>query len=83
MIVVATIVYIGVETWLMLTADWPAQCLPGGHPNIVDFGRMYLCSPSLLHDGIQGVATFVWMWLLPAGIAGFVTFARLRRSRDQ
>jgi hypothetical protein len=63
-VMIGTLLYIGSGAWLMISAQWPADCRPQGR----DLIGAYYCSPGLLSGGTMEIGAFIWLWAIPAAV---------------
>ncbi|MBX3560859.1 MAG: hypothetical protein KF780_03505 [Sphingomonas sp.] len=64
------LVYAGLGLVLIASADWPAACDAAfASGKMTKLIGIYRCSPGLLGVGAAEIATFLWLWLVPAGLA--------------
>jgi hypothetical protein len=76
-IMAGTLIYIGLGTGLMISAQWPASCQPEGHDL---FGAFY-CSPQLLSGGPLEIGTFAWSWSMPSFVIFVALWTRLKHGK--
>ena len=60
---IGTLVYIGVGSWLSIVAAWPGQCDHEGR-SVVGIAKEIYCSPDLLGGGAIEIGLFAWLWSL-------------------
>ena len=70
--------------WVIVSADWPADCDPhvgSGHRGFQLY-KAYGCSFRLLSGSAQDIAAFATLYLLPIAVIGLVIFVRRGRARQ-